>query len=194
MLCEVVDKTADEFFMFSPLQSAQSGSGVMDGCEGSQLYPPTPPIMLQVNCMTPLRLHQKLKTFSSGRRDQPFQHSRTWAYTECVIGLCYGPRAASQLYAVEETKSKDLILCKIQPELDAKEGRKKSYFPKLQSFFFVYDSLFVFLRAESPCCAPAEEKQHKDLHKISFYKVVFLENIHMVSFRMLKSSHQLQLW
>uniref|UniRef100_A0A3Q2V9E6 Metallophosphoesterase 1 n=2 Tax=Haplochromini TaxID=319058 RepID=A0A3Q2V9E6_HAPBU len=29
------------------LQSAQSGSGVMDGCEGSQLYPPTPPIMLQ---------------------------------------------------------------------------------------------------------------------------------------------------
>lgn len=69
MLCEVVDKTADEFFMFSPLQSAQSGSGVMDGCEGSQLYPPTPPIMLQVNCMTPLRLHQKLITFSSGRRD-----------------------------------------------------------------------------------------------------------------------------
>lgn len=144
MLCEVVDKTADEFFMFSPLQSAQSGSGVMDGCEGSQLYPPTPPIMLQVNCMTPLRLHQKLKTFSSGRRDQPFQHSRTWAYTECVIGLCYGPRAASQLYAVEETKSKDLILCKIQPELDAKEGRKKSYFPKLQSFFFCLRLSFCF--------------------------------------------------
>ncbi|XP_067331585.1 metallophosphoesterase 1 isoform X2 [Channa argus] len=29
------------------LQSSQSGSGMMDGCEGSQLYPPAPPIMLQ---------------------------------------------------------------------------------------------------------------------------------------------------
>lgn len=57
MLCELVDKTADEFFMFPPLQSAQSGSGVMDGCDGSQLYPPTAPIMLQVNPMTPLGLH-----------------------------------------------------------------------------------------------------------------------------------------
>ncbi|XP_029381332.1 metallophosphoesterase 1 isoform X3 [Echeneis naucrates] len=29
------------------LQNSQSGSRVMDSCEGSQLYPPTPPIMLQ---------------------------------------------------------------------------------------------------------------------------------------------------
>lgn len=101
---------------------------------------------------------------------------------------------ASQLYAVDETKSKHLILCKIQlPVLDTKEGREKKFFSKVVVFFFVYVSLFVFLRAESSCCAPAEEKQHKDLHKISFYKVVFLENILMVSFRMLKSSHQLQL-
>ncbi|XP_071347454.1 metallophosphoesterase 1 isoform X1 [Trachinotus anak] len=29
------------------LQDSQSSSGVIDSCEGSQLYPPTPPIMLQ---------------------------------------------------------------------------------------------------------------------------------------------------
>lgn len=117
----------------------------MDGCEGSQLYPPTPPIMLQVNCMTPLRLHQKLITFSSGRRDQPFQHSRTRAYTECVIGLCYDPRVASQLYAVDETKSKHLILCKIQlPVLDTKEGREKKFFSKVVVFFFCLRLSFCF--------------------------------------------------
>lgn len=47
---ELVEKTDDEFFMLSFLQNSQSGSSVMDSCEGSQLYPPTSPIMLQVNC------------------------------------------------------------------------------------------------------------------------------------------------
>ena len=51
LLTELVNKTADEFFMSSSLQNSQSSGGVMDNCEGSQIYPPTPPIMLQVNCM-----------------------------------------------------------------------------------------------------------------------------------------------
>ena len=32
------------------LQSSQPGGGPTDSCEGSQAFPPTPPIMLQVNC------------------------------------------------------------------------------------------------------------------------------------------------
>lgn len=49
-LCEPEDKTADGFSVLSFPQNSQSGSGVTDGCEGAQVYPPTPPIMLQVNC------------------------------------------------------------------------------------------------------------------------------------------------
>lgn len=46
----------DEFFMSSSLQSSQSGGGLTDSCEGSQLYPSTSPIMLQVNCKRALRV------------------------------------------------------------------------------------------------------------------------------------------
>lgn len=42
-------ETADEFSTSSFLQNSQASSGVTDSCEGSQVYPPTPPIMLQVN-------------------------------------------------------------------------------------------------------------------------------------------------
>lgn len=74
MRCEFVDKTADEFFMF--LQSSQSGSGVMDSCEGSQLYPPTPPIMLQVNCKCALYVLSFLSEKVS------LQYSQTHMYVE----------------------------------------------------------------------------------------------------------------
>ena len=37
------------FSLSSPPQNSQPGGGAADGCEGSQLYPPTSPVMLQVN-------------------------------------------------------------------------------------------------------------------------------------------------
>ena len=53
--CWLMFEAVDEFFMLSFLQSAQSGSGVTDSCEGTQVYPPTPPIMLQVSCRSALQ-------------------------------------------------------------------------------------------------------------------------------------------
>lgn len=45
--------------LLSFLQSSQSGSGVTDSCEGAQLYPATPPIMLQVNCCCTLHVFSR---------------------------------------------------------------------------------------------------------------------------------------
>lgn len=73
---ELEGKTADGFSVLSSVQNSQSAGGMTDSCEGSQVYPPTPPIMLQVNCMCALyalcltRLHSLLIRSSAQNMQQ----------------------------------------------------------------------------------------------------------------------------